>query len=221
MSRELENDSAGVAGLSAGCLMATLGGVFGLLALGLAADAEGAAPIVGGLSLLLLVVGLAILSLGGLAVQETFVLSAAGVELERSWLKRRSRASVASRDRIRCLALDASERRPRRWRLVLVRQDGTLHQLRGHGVGTDEEQNWAERCQLGQELAAVLGVPLLLPEPHERDRQLEVLPGNPATIHYPELPRAIVTELKAVVGALLALVGGGLLVAWLHGRGWF
>lgn len=218
---ELENDTAGHTWMGGGCLTATMGGLFGLASLLLGADADRAALLMGGLSVSMVLLGCAALVGYGLTIRETYLVGPAGVELKRSWFKRQSRSWVAPGAQILCLALDGSERLPRRWRLVLVRQDGTTHELRSHGVGSDEAQEWEQKSRLGEELASRLGVPLLVPEPHERARRLEVIPGKPPTVHYPEFPRAVTEELKGVLWMLLVLVGGSFLAAWLHGRGWF
>ena len=84
------------------------------------------------------------------------------------------------------LALDASDRQPLRWRLLLIRHDASTLELNGYNnVLEPEEERWREVCELGQQVARHLVVPLLLPQEQERARRLQVVAGEPLTIHYP------------------------------------
>jgi len=220
LDSETPNEQAWLGG---GCLLMALSGILGLAILGSGADGAGG---------LLRWIGLACLATFGLGIvvtwlafllQESYLLGATGVRLRRRWLGHSRERWLARADQIHCLALDGSERGPRSWRLMLVCNDAQTHELAGYSRHETEDQRWKEVCDLAHEVALALATAVRLPEGLERERRLQVSPGQPPAIDYAEFPeftdreiRSIIKSMAVLLFLVLATVG---LAFWLRFQG--
>lgn len=154
-----------------GCLIVALSAIVGVALVGIAAD--GKVPLSLGLIPLAGLVGGILVSLVSFQLQETWLLSPEGVRLRRQWFGRTPREHMLARcDEIHSLAVEASNRQPRRWRLLLIRHDASTLELFGYNTVLEpEEERWREVCALGEQVARHLVVPLRLPEGEERARR--------------------------------------------------
>ena len=210
-----------MAWIGGGCLLLTFAGIFGVAALGVAADG-GPLRLILAAFLTTLVLGIGVTLLSS-CLQESYLIGTEGVKLRKRWMGRGRDRLLARRDQIQCLALDGSDRLPRRWRLMLVTLDGQTQELAGYGVQESEDECWQESCRLGEAVAAALGVALRLPEGVDREPgRLLVSPGNPPVLSYSEFSQAEEHELKSLLTALaifVAAIGSIALAGWLHSQG--
>ena len=212
-----------LAWMGGGCLLITLSGILGFAALSIAADGGPVRWIVAAwVTMLVFGFGVTWLSC---QLQESYLIGAEGIHLRRRWMGRGRDRVLARREQIHCVALDGSDRLPRRWRLMLVTLDGQTRELAGSSLTESEDECWSESCKLGEAVAAGLGVTLRLPEGVEREpRRLEVSPGNPPVVSYVEFLKADEQELKGLLVALavfVILIALLALVGWLHSQGIF
>jgi hypothetical protein len=189
--------------LGSGCLLMALGGTLGLS--GLVAGVEGPMGWLMLGCLTMFTLGMFVTCLAFL-LHESYLLGAGGVRLRRSWLGFTRQIWLARSDQIHGLALDGSERGPRSWRLMLVCNDGQTHQLAGYSYQETEDQRWQEMSALATEVATALAVSVRLPEGIERDRRLQVFPGQPPTVEYTELLELTNSEVRSILKSIVVLL---------------
>lgn len=135
-----------MAWIGGGCFLLTFAGILGVAALGVAAEGGPYRWILAP-CLTVLVLGIGVTWLSS-CLQESYLIGADGVKFRKRWMGRGRDRLLARRDQIHCLALDGSDRLPRRWRLMLVTLDGQTRELAGYGLQESEDECWSESCKL-------------------------------------------------------------------------